>query len=73
MTVNKLIEKLSAYKNYGDKEVVIQNLHNTSPVHDAYMVTDDNDHVYIMSQDSHDVITGKRKCQCKGGKRNGSS
>lgn len=65
MTVNKLIEKLSVYKNYGDKEVVIQNLHNTSLVHDVYMVTDDNDHVYIMSLDSHDVITGKRKCRCK--------
>ena len=60
MTVNQLIDKLSVYENYGDKEVVIQNLDNASPVHDAYMVTDD-DHVYILSQDSYNAITGKRK------------
>lgn len=61
MTVNQLIEKLSVYENYGDKEVVIQNLDNASPVHDVYIVTDDNDHIYILSQDSYDAITGKRK------------
>ena len=61
MTLNQLIEKLSVYENYGDKEVVIQNMYNASPVHDAYMVTDDDDHIYILSQDSYDAITGKRK------------
>lgn len=61
MTLNQLIEKLSIYENYGDKEVVIQNPYNASPVHDAYMVIDDNDHIYILSQDSYDVITGRKK------------